>query len=154
MKSAPILTLILFLAAKSAVFSQSVPSLVDDTDLKLYVGIEDSVNSLKSKLMAEYRDLVVSDPLMASGKRFLEIRSMAKDQGSLADKVTADELSAFRHLEECYESYQDSLRIVKTELLVSELGIEKFNMIRRAIRENEEVRARYEIFARKEEVAL
>lgn len=136
---------ILFLGiATSAAFAQTEGEITDE-DLKKYAMVMDSIDVMKQNIQDELNEMIQSEEAMQGGRRYLEIQKAAGDPAQLEElEVTEEEQMVYDNIQAKYDEMTGKFKDTYTNLIKDELGGTLYNDITKALREDEEVKQRYE----------
>lgn len=120
---------------------------VTDEELRKYAEVMAWADDEKEDLEAMYNDLIRENELMNGGKRFVEIKGAIDDSVKLAElEVSEEEMIAYNKIEEENEANVAKFKEVYTEKIKDKevLGASTYNKVGKALKNDEEVKARYE----------
>ncbi|CAN5160361.1 hypothetical protein BH23BAC1_BH23BAC1_27870 [soil metagenome] len=129
--------------ASSSVFAQDEE--ITDEELRKYAVVMDSIDAMKENIQTEYNAMIQEEELMQGGRRFVEIQQIGEDSVRLTElNVTEMEMEAFSKIQEKYEEMTNDFKESYTNLIKEDLGASLYNKITKALRQDEEVKRRYE----------
>jgi hypothetical protein len=134
---------LLSFASFSPVFAQDEE--ITDEELRKYAVVMDSIDIMKENIQTEYNAMIQEEELMQGGRRFVEIQKVGEDSVRLTElNVTEMEMEAFHKIQEKYEEMTNEFKENYTNLIKEDLGASLYNKITKALRQDEEVKRRYE----------
>lgn len=118
---------------------------VTDEELRKYAVVMDSIDAMKETIQTDYNAMIQDEELMQGGRRFVEIQKVGDDSVKLTEmNVTEMELEAFNNIQQKYEEMTADFKESYTNLIKEDLGAALYNKITKALKEDEEVKSRYE----------
>lgn len=138
----------LFLFAVTVSYAQTDSPAFTDEDLKRYAITMDSVDAMKANLSAVVTEMVQTNTVM-SVPRYNELFKIADDSAKLvAAKATPEEIDFVKKVEARRQEEIDKINANYQSLAKDFVGVKEFNAIRKSIKENEEVKAKYETISK------
>ena len=119
-----------------------------DEDLKKYAITMDSVDAMKANLQAVVTEMVQSNTVM-SVPRYNELFKIADDSTKLQEaQASPEEIDFVKQVAARRQDEIDKMNATYQSLAKDYVGLKQFNAIRKSIKENEEVRAKYEMISK------
>lgn len=138
------MTFLLMIVAGSGVAKAQTEKGFTDEDLKKYAIAMDSIDAMKENLQAVVTEMVQTNTVM-SVQRYNQLFKIAKDSTKLAEaKATAEEVDFLKKVEARREEEIAKINSTYQALAKDFVGAKQFSAIYKALKENEEVKAKYE----------
>lgn len=119
-----------------------------DEDLKKYAITMDSVDAMKANLQAVVTEMVQTNTVM-SVPRYNELFKIADDSTKLrAAEASPEEIDFVKQVAARRQEEISKMNATYQSLAKDYVGLKQFNAIRKSIKENEEVRAKYETISK------
>lgn len=135
---------VMFLFALNVSNAQDTDRGFTDEDLKKYAVTMDSVEAMKKNLSAIVTEMVQSNTVM-SVPRYNELFKIADDTAKLAaTNATPAEIEFLEKVEAKREEEIAKMNATYQTMAKDYVGVKQFNAIRKAIKEDEEVKAKYD----------
>lgn len=152
LKNAILSTLLVMAIAVAPAYAQDEGEITDE-ELATYAMVMDSIDVMKQKIQDDLNAMIQSEETMKGGRRYLEIQKAAGDPEKLAElEVTEEEQMVYDNIQAKYEEMTANFKESYTKLIQDRLGGTLYNDITKALRDNGEVKERYDaISARQKE---
>lgn len=127
-----------------AMGSRAQEATINDEELKKYAIAMDSIEHMKARLIEIISDMVKGNENM-SGARYNELSKLADDEAKLAASgATAEEIDFVKAV--AVRKAEETAKINSTfqSLAKDYIGAKMYNAIRKALKDDEAVKARYE----------
>ncbi|MCG8340830.1 MAG: hypothetical protein MI674_06190 [Cytophagales bacterium] len=125
-------------------FAQKQNDTITTEQLYTYKSIVDSLEVLRSSIGEVYKGAIISQSAIKSVARFKEIKEAKDDIQQLkAMGVTTEEMEAFEKITQLHKALAEEFRKSYTALISDSLGIENYNKIREAVKNDPSLLQRY-----------
>lgn len=149
LKDAILSTLLLLAITVSTAIAQDKE--ITDEELTTYAVVMDSIDVMKQKIQDDLNEMIQGEDAMKGGRRYLEIQKAAGDPAKLEElEVTEEEQMVYDNIQAKYDELTAAFKDSYTKLIQDELGGTLYNDITKALRENGEVKERYDAIAAKQ----
>lgn len=116
-------------------FAKAQDDTIPVAQLSTYKSIVDALEALRSSIREAYKGAIISQSAITSAARFKEIKEAKGDIQQLkAMGVTTEEMEAFERIIQLHKALADEFRKSYTALISERLGIENYNKIREAVK--------------------
>ena len=131
------------LAVDSRAIAQD--SEVTDEELLKYATVMNQIDVLKADLKAKTNEMVKGNELMNGGRRYKELKGANGDETKLSEiEATEEEIAAFNTIEETIATMKGEFKTNYTALIKDDLGAATFNKVKKALKADDELKAKYE----------
>ena len=143
MKFLTFLMSVVLTAAISVANAQQTTPAFSDEDLKKYAITMDSVKSMQETVNATTAEMVQKNTVMPV-QRYNELFKIADDQAKLAEaKATPEEIAFVKQVAD--KRKEETAKVnAAFQAMVKELGVSKYNAIKKSLATDAEVKAKYE----------
>lgn len=118
---------------------------ISDENLRSYIMVMDSVDELRTQLSEDVSEMIKSHELMDGGRAYSKIKSADGDLEKLEEEeITEEQVEAYEELQGQLEEMQAELNSTFSEMVKEHVGIAEYNKIRKGLRSDEELKARYD----------
>ena len=132
-----------FFSLNTAVAQDGVE--ITDDKLEAYIMVMDSVTVLKTQLSDTVSAMIVGHELMDGGRAYNTIKAAAGDTVQLTEEgITDEQLMAFEELQKKREELESALNESFSNLVKEHVGIAEYNAIRKGLRNDPELKERYQ----------
>ena len=142
---AKVWTLVLVLAAgliSNVTFAQDE---ISDEDLANYVRVMAQIDTMKVEMKTKTNDLVKGNELMDKGRVFNAIKKTKGDSTQIAAlDVSQEQLAAYTEITTQIDLMTADFKTGYTSLIKDDLGAGVYNKIKKALKSDDEVKARYD----------
>lgn len=137
-----------FLVMGSIASAQTSQADFTDEDLRNYAIVMDSVDAMKANLQAIVTDMVQNNEVM-SVSRYNDLYKIMEDSTKLTEaKATEAEVEFLKQVKARQQEEVDKINNTYQTMARDFVGAKEFNAIHRSLRENEEVKAKYEAISK------
>lgn len=121
---------------------------ISDEDLRSYIMVMDSVDQLRTQLSEDVSEMIKSHELMDGGRAYSKIKAADGDTEKLEEEgITEEQVQAYEELQEQVNEMQAELNAAFSDMVKEHVGVADYNKIRKGLRNDEELKARYEALA-------
>lgn len=121
---------------------------VSDEDLRSYIMVMDSVDQLRAQLSENVSEMIKNHELMDGGRAYSKIKAADGDAEKLEEEeITEEQIEAYEELQEQINEMQAELNSTFSEMVKEHVGVSEYNKIRKGLRNDEELKERYEALA-------
>lgn len=121
---------------------------VSDEELRSYIMVMDSVDQLRTELSENVSEMIKSHELMDGGRAYSKIKAADGDAEQLEEEgISPEQIEAYEELQEQVTEMQAELNSTFSEMVKEHVGVSEYNKIRKGLRNDEELKARYDALA-------
>lgn len=118
---------------------------VADEDLRAYIMVMDSVDTLRAKLSEDVSALIINHELMDNGRVYTTIKAADGDAEKLEEEgITQEQIEAYEELEEQVNEMKAELNATFSEMVKEHIGVAEYKKIRKGLQSDEEIKARHQ----------
>ncbi len=147
MKRLNVLVLAVFVFGLTTAWAQDTDGVTDD-ELRKYAVAMDSIDNMRSSLMATITDMVKNNSALTAA-RYNELSKIINDEEKLtAANPTAEEIEAVKLIIKAKDEGTAEIQSTFQSLAKDYVGAAVYNKVKKALASDQEVKARYDaIFA-------
>lgn len=135
-------TLALVMVLSVSAFAQDE---ITDEELSNYVRVMAEIDTMKVEMKAKTNDLVKENELMDKGRTFNAIKKADGDSVALAElEVTPEQITAYEEIAAEIDQMTSDFKENYTSLIKDDLGAGIYNKIKKALKSDDELKARYD----------
>lgn len=135
--------LVAIVIVNSSAVAQDVE--ITDEELKLYATVMNKIDSMKTDMKVKYNGLIKSEESMKGGRRFSELKKANGDEAKLVEiKATEEEIAIYNKIQVEYAKMTSDFKAGYPILIKEELGAGVYNKVKKALKTNSELKAKYD----------
>lgn len=137
-----IFSLVMLVAFQMSAFAQDE---VSDEEIENYIAVMAQIDTLKSEMKSNTNDLVKNNELMDKGRVFNAIKKTNGDSTAIAAlEVTPEQIKAYSEISAEIDNMTAAFKEAYTSLIKDDLGASTYNKIKKGLRSDEALKARYD----------